>query len=352
MVDAIKYMKNNDFLLVNAAFNRPVERTPVWVMRQAGRYLPEYRKVRKEAGNFLNLCFNPELAAMVSLQPLDLIGVDAVIMFSDILTPLMGIGMDLDFTPAPIFSNPVRTESDIRSLKAFDPDAAVPYVGKVLKLLKKEVGDRAPVIGFSGAPFTLAAYMVGGGSKQLHQIKGLLWEKTDQANLLLDKLTTLVIDYLNYQIENGADCVQVFDTWAGILSPTDYEHFVMPYMQRIFDNLKGKDVVPKIYYIKGGNSLTPYLGKLGADVISLDWSHDLKEVRETLGDQIALQGNLDPDTLFCSQKTIRERVKLNLDRLSDQRGHIFNLGHGIDKSTSPDALRCMVNAVKEFSQRK
>lgn len=342
-------MKRKNYLLVDAAFNRPVERIPVWVMRQAGRYLPEYREVRKQAGSFLNLCFTPELAAEVSIQPLDLIGVDAVIMFSDILTPLMGIGMELDFTPAPVFANPIRSEADIRSLKIFDAEKAVPYVGSLLNILKKEVGQRAPVIGFSGAPFTLAAYMVGGGKGQFHQIKKLIWEKPDQAHLLLEKLTQLVITYLNYQISNGADVVQVFDTWAGICSPDDYEEFITPYMQKIFETIESKGIVPTIYYIKGGNAMTHQLGKLGADVISLDGTHNLNTVRNTLGKGIAIQGNLDPDTLFCSHETIQNRVKSTLQKMSGENGYIFNLGHGIDKSTAPDALRCMVSAVKQFS---
>lgn len=344
-------MKKDDFLLVRAAFGQPVERVPVWVMRQAGRYLPEYRKVRKEAGSFLNLCFNPERAAQVSIQPLDLIGVDGVIMFSDILTPLMGIGMDLDFSPAPVFSNPLKNEADIRALTPFDPEKAVPYVGQILRLLKQEVGKRAPVIGFCGAPFTLAAYMIEGGSKQLDRLKRFFWEKPETANLLLNKLTDLTIDYLNYQIENGADVIQVFDTWAGELSNEEYQRFVLPYMQKIFASLNRKNQVPQIYFMKGGNDRIDILGELGCDVLSLDWTHDFSQVRTKIKPDIALQGNMAPDILFKPDAVIRENVKQLLARISGQNGYIFNLGHGVDKRTSPDSLRCMVNAVKEFSTK-
>jgi uroporphyrinogen decarboxylase len=345
-------MTQNEHLLIRAAFNQPVERVPVWAMRQAGRYLKEYRDVREQAGRFLDLCFNPELAAEVSIQPLDLIGVDAVIMFSDILTPLMGIGMDLDFTPGPVFSNPIRHESDIETLTPFDPESAVPYVGKILQILRREVGDRAPIIGFSGAPFTLAAYMVEGSGGEFRKIKSLLWEKPNQAHKLLSRLTDLVIDYLNYQIENGADMVQVFDTWAGLLTTEAYQQFAAPYLQRIFSSLSNKGIVPQVYYMKGGQRFLSQLKLLGADVISCDWLTNLKEAREILGNQMALQGNLDPDLLFCSQETIRIHVKQTLDQIPDHTGHIFNLGHGVNKAVSPDALRCMVKAVKEFSKGK
>jgi len=303
-------MSKQEHLLIRAAFKKPIERTPVWVMRQAGRYLSEYRAVRKQAGDFLSLCYNPELAAEVSIQPLELVGVDAVIMFSDILTPLVGMGLDLNFDQGPKFSNPIATERDIQNLKLPDPDESTPYVGQVLRLLRKEVGDRAPVIGFAGAPFTLACYAVEGGASKLFQkIKALFFNEPKLAHQLMEKLTTMTISYLNYQIENGAQMVQLFDTWAGIFSPDDYRTFVFPYVQKIFAGLDKQGEVPRVYYINGGHHLLPFMADSGADVVGLDWMTDLGETKKLIGHKVALQGNLDPNILLCSPEVIRQKVK-------------------------------------------
>lgn len=345
-------MSEQEHLLIRAAFKKPIERTPVWVMRQAGRYLSEYRAVREKAGDFLGLCYNHELAAEVSIQPLDLIGVDAVIMFSDILTPLVGMGLDLNFDGGPKFNNPVRNLDDINKLILPEPDENTPFVGKILRLLRKEIGDRVPVIGFAGAPFTLACYAVeGGSSKIFSKIKTLFFNEAKLAHQLMDKLTSMTIDYLNYQIENGAQMVQLFDTWAGILSVDDYQELVFPYVQRVFSSLNKKNEVPGVYYINGGHHHLELMAETGADVVGLDWMADLGSAKKLIGDKVSLQGNLDPNVLFCSPEVIQARVKNILDKFGPQSGHIFNLGHGIDKDVNPDHLRTMVKAVKEYSRR-
>ncbi|MCP4298156.1 MAG: uroporphyrinogen decarboxylase [Proteobacteria bacterium] len=345
-------MSEQEHLLLRAAFKKPIERTPVWVMRQAGRYLSEYREVREKAGDFLGLCYNHELAAEVSIQPLDLIGVDAVIMFSDILTPLVGMGLDLNFDEGPKFNNPVRSGDDIRRLILPVPDENTPFVGKILRLLRKEVGNRAPVIGFAGAPFTLACYAVEGGSSKLFStIKTLFFNEPKLAHQLMDKLTSMTIDYLNYQIENGAQMVQLFDTWAGILSEDDYKEMVFPYVQKVFASLDKQGEVPRVYYINGGHHHLVQMANSGADVVGLDWMSDLGSVKDLIGEKVALQGNLDPNVLFCAPEVIQTRVKQILDKFGPQSGHIFNLGHGIDKNVDPDHLRVMVNTVKEYSRR-
>ncbi len=345
-------MEENDYLLINAAFKKPIERTPVWVMRQAGRYLSEYRQVRDQAGSFLKLCTNPELAAEVSIQPLDIIGVDAVIMFSDILTPLIGIGTELDFVPGPVIDNPVRTEADIKNLKPFRPEESTAYVGEVLKLIRKQIKGRAPVIGFAGAPFTLACYLIeGGNSKLFSKTIRLFFDNPGLAHQLMDKLTTLTIDYLNYQIENGAQMVQLFDTWAGILSPDDFKQFIFPYLTKIFESLNQKNRVPQVYYINGSSHLLPHMANCGADVIGLDWRNDIGQVKQAIGNKVSLQGNLDPNILFCSPDIIQQRTRQLIEKYGSDSGHIFNLGHGIDKNVNPDHLKIMVDTVKEYSVR-
>lgn len=346
-------MTNKDeFLLIRAAFKQPVERTPVWVMRQAGRYLAEYREVREKAGNFLNLCQNPELAAEVSIQPLNIIGVDAVIMFSDILTPLMGMGVELDFIPGPVISNPVGNQRDIERLQPLAPEKSTAYVGEILRLIRRQLADKAPVIGFAGAPFTLACYLIeGGNSKLFSRTIKFFFDEPLLAHQLMEKLTDMTIDYLNYQIENGAQMVQLFDTWAGILSPDNYNAFVFPYVSRIFSNLQKHGVVPKVYYINGSHHLLDIMADSGADVVGLDWKCDIKSVKQRIGHKVSLQGNLDPNLLFCNKPVIREKVIDILDKYGPDSGHIFNLGHGIDKNVDPEHLKEAVNVVKEHSKR-
>jgi uroporphyrinogen decarboxylase len=346
-------MPSNTSLLVRAAFRQPVERTPVWVMRQAGRYLPQYREVRARAGSFLDLCHTPELAAVVSLQPLELMEVDAVIMFSDILTPLMGMGVSLDFDPGPVIHQPIREESDIRRLVLPDPSESCAYVGRLLNLLRQELRDRVPVIGFAGAPFTLASYLVAEEKgKNMAYLTRLLFDEPTLAHRLLDLLTRMTIDYLNYQIENGAQVIQLFDTWAGTLRADEFDVYALPYVQRIFSALNQKGEVPTIYYINGSHHLLDRLMSTGADVISLDWRADIGSVRARLGDKVALQGNLNPNVLFCDPTVIRTKTAEILQKFGSGSGHIFNLGHGIDKDVNPEHLLHMVRSVKELSQRQ
>ena len=341
-----------EHLLLQAAFKKPIARTPVWVMRQAGRYLPEYRATRAKAGDFLGLCKNVDLAVEVTLQPLDIIGVDGVILFSDILTPLEPMGLELSFNPSPVFANPLKSEADIDNLRVPDPAEGVPYVGAILKKLRVEVRDRVPVIGFAGAPFTLACYAVeGGGSKLFSKTKSLFFDQPKLAFKLMDKLTDMTISYLNYQIDSGAQMVQLFDTWAGSLCPDDYDRYVFPWVAKVFAGLKGQGLVPRCYYINGGAHLLERMAQTGADVVGLDWMSDLGTVKARIGHQVALQGNLDPNVLFASPDVIRSRVKEILDKWGKDSGHIFNLGHGIDKDVNPEHLKAMVAAVKEFSVR-
>lgn len=343
---------SDNHLLINAAFKKPIERTPVWVMRQAGRYLPEYRAVRKQAGGFLEMCFNPEWAAEVSIQPYDIIGVDAVIMFSDILTPLIGMGMDLEFSPGPQFNNPIQNEQDVDRLKLPSPDENTPYVGKTLQLIQQELKGAVPVIGFAGAPFTLASYMVEGEtSKSFLKIKELCYNHTSVYRKLMDKLTLLTIDYLNYQIENGAQMVQLFDTWAGSFSRDDYMEYVFPYVQQVFEGLHQPGVVPKTYYINGSLHILEDMANTGADMIGLDWRTDLAYAQELIGSKVALQGNLDPALLLGNKELIQSNVRKILDKFNADTGHVFNLGHGIDKTVHPDHLKAMVEEVKKYSKK-
>lgn len=345
-------MSNQEHLLIKAAFKMPVERTPVWVMRQAGRYLPEYRKVREKAGDFLSLCMNPELAAEVSIQPLELMDVDAVIMFSDILTPLIGMGMDLTFNPGPKFSNPIQSEYDIEKLKIKDPDDSTPYVGKILNILRKEVNNKVPIIGFSGAPFTLASYLVEGESSKLFsKFIQLLYDNPKAAHSLMNKLTTMTIQYLNYQIESGAQMVQLFDTWAGILPIDDFMDFVFPYVSRIFSELDKRSEVPTVYYINGGHHLLKAMSKTGANVVGLDWKYDIGIAKQLIGKDVALQGNLNPNILFCRPEVIKAKTADIISKMNGENGHIFNLGHGIDKNVNPEHLKYMIKTVKELSKR-
>ncbi|MBT4088708.1 MAG: uroporphyrinogen decarboxylase [Deltaproteobacteria bacterium] len=345
-------MNNSDSLLIRAAFKQPVERTPIWVLRQAGRYLPEYLAVRAKAGSFLDLCMNPELAAEVSIQPLDLMEVDAVIMFSDILTPLMGMGIDLDFKPGPQIHNPVQSLQDIEKLIIPDPSVSTAYVGEILGRIRKRVAGRAPVIGFAGAPFTLAYYLVKDEqSKLFANLTTLFFNDSQTARLLMSKLTRMTIDYLNYQIENGAQMVQLFDTWAGILNPSDYKEYIFPYVSEIFASLNKRGEVPVVYYINGGNHLLELMSQTGADVISLDWKTDIGEAKRLIGKKVALQGNLNPSILFCRPDVISKKAEEIIQSYNGDTGHIFNLGHGIDKAVNPQNLLHLVRTVKELTTR-
>ncbi|MEW6202644.1 MAG: uroporphyrinogen decarboxylase [bacterium] len=326
----------------------PVDCTPVWIMRQAGRYLPEYRKIREKV-SFLTLCKTPDLAAEVTCQPVDILGVDAAILFSDILIPLEAMGSAVDFTDAgPQFRKPVSTEADVKGLLMPDPVQTMPFVFETIRILRGMLRGKVPLIGFAGAPFTLTCYLVEGGSSTgFYNLKRLMFREPAVAHLLLDKISEEIVLYLNAQTEAGVQAVQLFDTWAGILTPQDYKEFAFPYVRRVIDGLRGD--VPVILYVNGCCGLIEMMEETGADVISVDWRIGLDAVRARLKRQTALQGNLDPAALYLPEEKIGERVADVLQKASGAQGHIFNLGHGILPDTPVEHAVAMVKAVHRFS---
>lgn len=346
----------NDLYL--RALNREAtERTPVWVMRQAGRYLPEYLRVRKQAGDFMSLCSNPELACEVTLQPIDRFNLDAAILFSDILTipDAMGLGLHFEAGEGPKFSNPIKTRADVDNLPVPDPNDSLRYVMDAVSTIRKELNGRVPLIGFSGSPWTLATYMVeGGGTKDFAKIKGLLFSEPDTLHKLLDKTAQSVISYLNAQVEAGAQSLMVFDTWGGVLAPANYKEFSLRYMQQIVDGLtreaQGRKV-PVVLFTKNGGQWLNIMADTGCDGLGVDWTTDLADARARTGDRVALQGNLDPSVLYGSPESIRNEVQRVLDSYGTGPGHVFNLGHGIHQHVNPEHLGVMVEAVRELSAR-
>jgi uroporphyrinogen decarboxylase len=341
-------LKNDLFL--RACKRLPVERTPIWIMRQAGRYLPEYRAVRQKV-EFITLCKTPELAAEVTLQPVDLIGVDAAIIFSDILVIPEAMGMHLEMYEGrgPVFPKPIRNESDAKNLKQIDPTVDLKYVLDAVSLTKKELNRRIPLIGFSGSPWTLMTYMVEGqGSKTFSKVKYLIYSNPKLAHSLLDKIAVAAAEYLCAKIEAGVDAVQIFDTWGGILSPDDFEEFSLPYIRKIISRVKPKNV-PIIVFAKGVHFNLNKLAECGADVLGLDWTMNIGAVRKKFGDKVALQGNLDPTVLYADHKKIQFEAKKILDSFGKGSGHVFNLGHGILPDVPPENLKALVDFVKEES---
>lgn len=340
---------------IRALLRQPVERTPVWMMRQAGRYLPEYRRVRERAGSFMNLCTNPELACEVTLQPLNRFRLDAAILFSDILTipDAMGLGLHFLEGEGPRFSRPVRTEQDIRSLSVPDPEYSLRYVTDAVRLIQRELHGGVPLIGFSGSPWTLATYMVeGGGSKDFRQVKTLLYERPDLLHELLGKLADAVAAYLNAQIVAGVNAVMLFDTWGGSLTSPQYQAFSLDYAKRILDQLtlqQAGHVIPAIFFTKGGGLWLESMAETGYDALGLDWQTPIAEARSRVGGKVALQGNLDPVALYSSPETIRLEVKKILTDYGHGSGHVFNLGHGVQPDIPPEHVAAMVEAVHEFS---
>ncbi|HYR43352.1 MAG TPA: uroporphyrinogen decarboxylase [Terriglobia bacterium] len=333
----------NDRLL-RACRRQPVDRTPVWMMRQAGRYMKEYRDIREKV-SFLELCKNTDLAAEVSLQPYRILGVDAVIFFSDILIPVEAMGVGVALTDkGPEIANPIRAQRDIDALRIPDPAIEVPFVGSIIKKLRQELRNEVPLIGFAGAPWTLASYMVeGGGSKNFAEIKALAYREPRLLHALLDKLASTVSSYLLFQIEAGAQVIQLFDTWAGELNRSDYEEFALPYTKKIFDSLGGR--VPRILYLNGCAAILESMAASGADVISIDWRISIAEARRRTGERVAIQGNLDPCMLLGS----RERITIKANEILDQAGpvgHILNLGHGILPQTPIENARTFIESAK------
>ena len=344
----------NDILL-RALQRQPVDRTPVWIMRQAGRYLPEYLKTRAEAGSFMDLCQTPELACEVTLQPLRRFSLDAAIIFSDILTIPDVMGLKLYFVAGegPKFEHPLQSADDIRKLPSPDVNESLGYVMDAISLTRRELGGKVPLIGFSGSPWTLATYMIeGGSSKTFSKAKKLIYQDPEIAHQLLEKLAATVTDYLNAQIEAGAQAVQIFDTWGGALSAQAYQDFSLRYMTQIVSGLKRENEgrrVPVILFSKGCNTQLERLADTGCDALGVDWTVSLDEARNRVGDRVALQGNLDPSVLLANKKVIRREVSETLNSFGQGAGHVFNLGHGITPDVDPEHLSALISAVWELS---
>ncbi|KAF0140679.1 MAG: uroporphyrinogen decarboxylase [Stygiobacter sp.] len=339
-------------LFLRACKGKSVERTPIWIMRQAGRYLPEYRAVRKKS-DFITMCKTPELASEVTIQPVDLIGVDAAIIFSDILVIPEAMGMKLEMieSKGPKLYDPIRKASDIDKLKTIDAVKDLKYVLDAVSMTKRELNGRVPLIGFAGSPWTLMTYMVeGGGSKSFSEIKKFIYNQPEAAHKLLDKIADAVAEYLSAKIEAGANAVQIFDTWGGLLSPADFEEFSLSYIEKIISQIKRKDE-PVIVFAKGVHYKLNKLAESGADVIGLDWTMDLGKVRNKIGKKVALQGNLDPTVLYGSEEKIRTEAVNVLKSFGKHKGHIFNLGHGILPDVSPAKAKFLVDVVKEESRK-
>nr|VFK36374.1 MAG: uroporphyrinogen decarboxylase [Candidatus Kentron sp. SD]VFK38576.1 MAG: uroporphyrinogen decarboxylase [Candidatus Kentron sp. SD] len=340
----------NDRLL-RALARQPVDVTPVWLMRQAGRYLPEYRWARARAGSFLNLCMNPHLACEVTLQPIERFALDAAILFSDILTIPNAMGLDLRFTEGggPHFEYPVRNARDIDRLGAPDPEIELDYVLGAIRLVKRELGGRVPLIGFAGSPWTLATYMVeGGASTDFRHIKGLMFQEPHSIHRLLSILSRAIIDYLNAQVAAGVQAIMIFDTWGGILSTPDYRMFSLAYLRRIMVGIR-ETRVPVILFTKGGGAWIDEMAEAGCDAIGLDWTVEIGKARALVGDRVSLQGNLDPCILYASSDRIRQEVARTLEDFGHGSGHVFNLGHGIHPHVDPERVGVLVDAVHELS---
>lgn len=344
----------NDRLL-RALLRQPVDVTPVWIMRQAGRYLPEYRAVRARAGSFMDLCRTPELACEVTLQPLARFALDAAILFSDILTipDAMGLGLGFVEGEGPRFERPIRRPADVERLAAPDPEADLGYVMAAVRLIRRELAGTVPLIGFAGSPWTLATYMVEGGpGKDFVRVKGLMYERPALLHRLLTVVAESVSAYLNAQIAAGAQALMIFDTWGGLLAPRHYREFSLDYVEKIVAGLTREHEgrrVPVILFTKGGGQRLEAMAESGCDGLGLDWTTCLAEARRRVGQRVALQGNLDPCALYASPERIREEVALALADFGPGPGHVFNLGHGIHPQVDPERVRVMIDAVHALS---
>ncbi len=340
------------YRFLKACRREPVDMTPVWIMRQAGRYLPEYQQVRGKA-SFLELCKTPELAAKVTIQPVERLGVDAAILFSDILIPVEAMGVPLEFHEGrgPILGKEIRGQADVESLCIPDPSEKVPFVMETIRILRKALDGKVPLIGFSGAPFTLASYIVEGGtSRNFIKLKTLMYQAPKVYRSLMTKIARTVIAYLNAQIQAGAQAVQIFDTWAGILTPGDYEEYALPYTRQVVAGLNRANV-PVIHFANDCATLLPAIRTLGVDVIAVDWRIPLDVAALVVGKDVALQGNMDPTMLFLPPEKIDDCVRDVLRRGEAAESHIFNLGHGILPPTNPDHAIAMVEAVHRFGRK-
>ncbi|GCA88060.1 uroporphyrinogen decarboxylase [Microcystis aeruginosa] len=339
--------------LLRAAKGEILPRPPVWMMRQAGRYMQIYRELRDKYPSFRERSENADLAIEISLQPWRAFQPDGVIMFSDILTPLAGIGIPFDIieSKGPIIDSPIRTQAQVDQLNPLDPDQSLPFIKTILKTLRQEVGNKSTVLGFVGAPWTLAAYAVEGkGSKSYSVIKGMAFSEPSVLHQFLDKLADMIATYVRYQIDCGAQVVQMFDSWAGQLTPQDYDVFALPYQQKVVRLVKETHPdIPLILYISGSAGVLERMGKSGVDIVSVDWTVDMAEARQRLGKSMMVQGNIDPGVLFGSQSFIRERI-LDTIRKAGNQGHILNLGHGVLVGTPEDNVRFFFETAKQADQ--
>ncbi|UUE57941.1 uroporphyrinogen decarboxylase [Pectobacterium aroidearum] len=347
-------LKNDRYL--RALLRQPVDVTPVWMMRQAGRYLPEYKATRAQAGDFMSLCKNAELACEVTLQPLRRYALDAAILFSDILTipDAMGLGLYFEAGEGPRFHSPVTSHADVVNLPIPDPEQELGYVMNAVRTIRKNLAGEVPLIGFSGSPWTLATYMVeGGSSKAFTVIKKMMFAEPKTLHLLLDKLADSVILYLNAQIRAGAQAVMVFDTWGGALSGRDYKEFSLRYMHKIVDGLQRENEgrrVPVTLFTKGGGQWLEAMAETGCDALGLDWTSDIADARRRVGDRVALQGNMDPSMLYADPARIEQEVASILAGFGQGNGHVFNLGHGIHQDVPPEHAGVFVEAVHRLSR--
>ena len=349
MSEALK----ND-LLLRALLREPTPRRPIWLMRQAGRYLPEYRATRARAGGFLEMCTNPEIAGEITLQPVERFPLDAAILFSDILTipHAMNLGLEFEAGEGPKFERPIRGPADIDRLVVPDPGKELKYVVDAVALARRELRGRVPLIGFAGSPWTVATYMVeGGGSKTFGQIKRLMYEAPRELHRLLEVLVKATILYLNAQIAAGAQAVMLFDTWGGVLTPAQYEEFSLRQMEQVIDaltrNSEGRRV-PNIVFTKGAGAWLAKIAAIGCDAVGVDWTTDLHDARAAVGGRVALQGNLDPSALFAPPDTLCAEAMRVLRSYGTGTGHVFNLGHGITPDVDPDRVALLVETVQGF----
>lgn len=348
-------LKNDRYL--RALMRQPVDMTPVWMMRQAGRYLPEYRATRSQAGDFMSLCKNAELACEVTLQPLRRFELDAAILFSDILTipDAMGLGLYFETGEGPKFARPINCVNDIKQLPTPDPEQELGYVMNAVRTIHRELKGQVPLIGFSGSPWTLATYMIeGGSSKTFSKIKQMMYSAPQALHLLLDKLADAVTLYLNAQIAAGAQSVMIFDTWGGVLSPHMYQQFSLQYMAKIVDTLQRESEgqrVPVTLFTKNGGMWLESIAATGCDAVGLDWTVSIADAKRRIGHKVALQGNMDPCVLYAQPEVIEQEVKRILLEFGNDNGHVFNLGHGIHPEIDPAHAKVLIDAVHRFSKR-
>ena len=350
--------EHREHRLIRALLRQPVDCTPVWLMRQAGRYLPEYRQLRATAPDFMAFCKTPELACEATLQPLARFDLDAAIIFSDILTIPDAMGLDVEVVPTqgPIIHNPIGSMRDIERLRMPDVNEALSYVMDAITLTRRELSEKVPLIGFAGSPWTLACYMVeGGGSKTFNRPRSMLYRSPEIMTALLERLTTMSIAYLNAQIAAGAQVVMLFDTWGGLLTPEDYRTFSLKYMSTIARGLnrqKDGKTIPVIFFSKGAAHSLASIADAGCDAVGLDWTVSMEEAKQCVGERVALQGNLDPAVLFAKPEQIQRATQSILQSYGNQVGHVFNLGHGIDPKTPVENVAVMVDAVHQYSMTR